>query len=182
MSDIPPSLTLEQLNQLGVDAAHTAFMQCCVAERWVQAMTMARPFESVKQLLDLADSFWEALGEADFLQAFEGHPKIGDVTSLRQKYASTKQLAAGEQASVNDASESVIQALAVGNQQYEQRFGFIFIVCATGKSAAEMLALLQTRLGHEREQELLIAAAEQAKITRIRLHKLLSVETASQQD
>ena len=166
-------MTLEQLNQLASAEATTAFMQCCVAERWVEAMVAARPFASVEQLYDAADSIWQGLEEADYLQAFEGHPKIGDVTSLKQKYASTKQLAAGEQSSVNDATDEVIQALADGNTEYEQRYGFIFIVCATGKSAAEMLALLQARLHNERSVEVQNAADEQAKITRIRINKLL---------
>lgn len=182
MSNPISAMTLAQLNDLPETAATTAFMQCCVAERWVAAMVNARPFESRQQLLDLADSFWEALAEADFLQAFEGHPKIGDVTSLKQKYASTKQLAAGEQSSVNSASDEVIQALAEGNQHYQQRYGFIFIVCATGKTAAEMLALLQARLHNERDVELRLAAAEQAKITRIRINKLLAADAASTQE
>ncbi len=166
-------MTLEQLNQLPTAEAITAFMQCCVAERWVQGMVAARPFSSVEHLYDAADKIWQELEEADYLQAFEGHPKIGDVTSLKQKYASTKQLAVGEQSSVNQATDDVIQALALGNAEYEQRYGFIFIVCATGKSAAEMLALLKARLFNERTLELQNAADEQAKITHIRIEKLL---------
>lgn len=169
-------MTLEHLNQLPADAAKTAFTQCCVAERWVQGMVAARPFVSVERLFDSADAIWARLDEADYLQAFEGHPKIGDVSSLKQKYASTKQLAAGEQSSVSQATDDVIQALADGNAEYEQRYGFIFIVCATGKSAAEMLALLQARLHNERAEEVQNAAGEQAKITRIRLNKLLEVQ------
>lgn len=169
-------MTLEQLNQLAADEANTAFMQCCVAERWVQGMVAAQPFASVKQLFETADSLWNGLDEADYLQAFEGHPKIGDVTSLKKKYASTKQLAAGEQSSVNQATDDVIQALADGNTAYEQRYGFIFIVCATGKSAADMLALLQARMHNERADEVQNAAAEQAKITQIRINKLLEAQ------
>ena len=95
------------------------------------------------------------------------------MNSLRKKYASTKALAAGEQSAVSQASEETLQALAQGNLDYEKKFGFIFIVCATGKSALEMLELLQARLPNTREQELLNAAREQHAITVLRLQKLL---------
>ncbi|WP_369856497.1 2-oxo-4-hydroxy-4-carboxy-5-ureidoimidazoline decarboxylase [Candidatus Thalassolituus haligoni] len=168
-------MTLEQLNQLPADEAATAFAQCCVSQRWIQQMVAARPFLSAEQLQQQAENFWQALAEADYLEAFEGHPKIGDISSLQQKYASTKALAAGEQSSVNAANDAIINALAEGNQSYEQRYGFIFIVCATGKSAAEMLALLQARLSNNRATEVQNAADEQAKITRIRINKLLGI-------
>lgn len=167
-------MKLEQLNALSVEEATTAFMQCCVAERWVKKMVNGRPYLSSEDLFQRADLYWGKMLEADLLQAFEGHPKIGDVHSLKQKYASTKQLAAGEQSAVNAANDEVLQRLAAGNQAYDQRFGFIFIVCATGKSAAEMLALLEARLPNERDVELLNAAEEQRKITQIRLQKLLA--------
>ena len=168
-------MTLEQLNQLPADEAATAFAQCCVSQRWIQQMVAARPFLSAEQLQQQAENFWQALAEADYLEAFEGHPKIGDVSSLQQKYASTKALAAGEQSSVNAANDAIINALAEGNQSYEQRYGFIFIVCASGKSAAEMLALLPARLSNNRATEVQNAADEQAKITRIRINKLLGI-------
>ncbi len=168
-------MTLEQLNQLPADEAATAFAQCCVSQRWIQQMVAARPFLSAEQLQQQAENFWQALAEADYLEAFEGHPKIGDISSLQQKYASTKALAAGEQSSVNAANDAIINALAEGNQSYEQRYGFIFIVCASGKSAAEMLALLQARLSNNRATEVQNAADEQAKITRIRINKLLGI-------
>lgn len=167
-------MTLEQLNQLSVAEAKTAFSQCCVSERWIEQMVTARPFSSVEELYLQAETIWQALQEGDYLQAFEGHPKIGDVSSLKQKYASTKQLAAGEQSSVQVAGDDVIDALAQGNSDYEDKFGFIFIVCATGKSAAEMMALLQARLPNDPVTEIQLAADEQAKITRIRMNKLLA--------
>ncbi|RZK26134.1 MAG: OHCU decarboxylase, partial [Hymenobacter sp.] len=114
------------------------------------------------------------LSEADWREAFTHHPKIGDVSALREKFASTATWAAGEQGAVRQASQSTLEALAAGNEAYAQRFGYIFIVCATGKSAAEMLALLQARLPHEPAQEIKIAMSEQAKITRLRLEKLLA--------
>ena len=113
----------------------------------------------------MAETCWANKSEADFLEAFLHHLKIGDFDSLREKFSSTTHLA---------ASEEILQELAKGNADFQQKFGFIFIVCATGKSAAEMLELLQKRLPKSRERELQIAAGEQAKITRIRLGKLLA--------
>ena len=97
------------------------------------------------------------------------HPKIGDRESLRARFPATHELSAREQSGINGATEEVLTALADGNRAYEDKFGFIFIVCATGKRADEMLALLRARLGHDRATELRIAAEEQARITAIRL-------------
>jgi 2-oxo-4-hydroxy-4-carboxy-5-ureidoimidazoline decarboxylase len=138
-------------------------------------MLDSRPFASSQALFDRADDEWQNLAEEDYLQAFDGHPKIGDVNSLRAKYANTKELAAGEQAQVNAASDDVMQNLAQGNSNYQNKFGFIFIVCATGKSARQMLALLLDRLENDRETELLNAAEEQRKIFQLRLRKLVEV-------
>ena len=171
MSDL--NYTLDELNVLSTEDAKVAFSNCCTSDSWIAGMVEARPFSSLEQCHETAISVWANCGEADFLQAFEGHPKIGDVTSLREKYAHTKKLASGEQSSVDEASEEVIQDLANGNTAYEEKNGFIFIVCATGKSAAEMLELLNQRLPNEREVELKNAAAEQAKITAIRINKLI---------
>lgn len=166
--------SLSELNVLPAEGASVAFSNCCTSHGWIDGMVAARPFFSLEQCHEVALSVWTGLGVQDFLQAFEGHPKIGDVTSLREKYARTKKLAAGEQSSVDDASEEVIQALAAGNTAYQQKNGFIFIVCATGKSALEILELLNQRLLNERAEELNNAAAEQAKITTIRIDKLIS--------
>src|SRR5262249_5689370 len=108
----------------------------------------------------------------DWLEAFAAHPRIGAVESLRKKFATTAAWAAGEQAGVAGAPETVLQALADGNRRYEGRFGHIFIVCATGKNAARTLARLEQRLANAPGEELRVAAAEQAKITRLRLEKL----------
>ncbi len=107
------------------------------------------------------------------MQAFEGHPKIGDVNSLREKYADTRAMASGEQGGVAGASERVVQELSEGNRQYEEQNGFIFIVCATGKSAGEMLSLLQSRLPNPRGEEIKNACLEQEKITALRIQKML---------
>jgi len=161
------------LNALAEPAAAEALWQCCGSERWVAALLAARPYASTYALHDHAERIWQSLGEGDYLEAFAHHPQIGeDLAALRQRFASTHALAAGEQAGVQGADEATLLALREGNRAYRERFGFIFIVYATGKSAAEMLKLLQERIVNEPAAEILLAAVEQAKITRLRLDKL----------
>ncbi len=166
-------MSLQTLNDAGEAEAARLLAQCCSSQSWISRLVSARPFVSVSDLSTAADAVWAELAETDFLEAFEGHPKIGDVNSLKQKYADSKQLAAGEQAAVDTASGEVVAALAAGNTDYENKFGFIFIVCASGKSASEMLGLLRARLPNTREQELLNAAEEQRRIFQLRLEKML---------
>jgi 2-oxo-4-hydroxy-4-carboxy-5-ureidoimidazoline decarboxylase len=166
-------MSLEEINQASsADAAHM-FRQCCTSQHWIERMVTTRPYASADALRQQADNHWRDMAEADYLEAFDGHPKIGDVGSLKAKYANTKALAAGEQSGVNVATDEVIQRLAAGNRQYEETFGFIFIVCATGKSAEQMTDLLEARLPNERAVELGNAAEEQRKIFHIRLNQLL---------
>lgn len=166
-------MNLTQLNELSFDETIHTFMQCCTSTAWVNAMVQARPFMDKQDLATKADSAWQGLTEADYLEAFEGHPQIGNVDTLRAKYANTKELASGEQSLVNEATEQVITALSQGNTDYLEKFGFIFIVCATGKSAAQMVALLQARLLNDKATELVNAAEEQRKIFHLRLYKLV---------
>ena len=166
-------MTLEQLNRSNEADATAAFTQCCSAQRWVERMVIDRPFESLDELLEISDRIWEECDVEDYMEAFEGHPRIGDVESLAKKYANTKGWAGGEQKGVEGADRDVIERLAKGNADYEERFGHIFIVCATGKTAAEMLALLEARMDNDPEHELQVAAGGQNRITRIRLKKLL---------
>jgi 2-oxo-4-hydroxy-4-carboxy-5-ureidoimidazoline decarboxylase len=161
------------LNALAEAEARAALERCCGARRWVAAMLSRRPFPSTAALHAAAEEVWAALARADFLEAFAHHPPIGaSVEELRARFASTGAWASQEQGGVKDAGESVLEALRAGNAAYQARFGYIFIVCATGKSAGEMLALLQARLQNPPEVELQRAAAEQARITRLRLDKL----------
>ncbi|KAA0694137.1 2-oxo-4-hydroxy-4-carboxy-5-ureidoimidazoline decarboxylase [Halopseudomonas laoshanensis] len=166
-------MTLEQFNQMPEAEAETLMRDCCAAEAWVRGMVGARPFASPEALHGSARALWPSLMESDWLAAFEAHPKIGDIKSLKARYASTEAMASGEQAGARVASEAVLHRLKEGNDAYYAKFGFIFIVCATGKSAEQMLELLEARLPNERAEEIRIAAAEQAKITHIRLDKLL---------
>ena len=136
---------------------------------------MVRPFASEQELINIAAAVWndrQILQTDDWLEAFSAHPKIGE-TKQAQPERSAK-WSAGEQAGMNAADDSVKQNLADANREYYEKFGFIFIVCATGKTANEMLELCRERLGNDRETEIEIAAAEQQKITEIRLRKLLS--------
>ncbi|MBA6391298.1 2-oxo-4-hydroxy-4-carboxy-5-ureidoimidazoline decarboxylase [Colwellia sp. BRX10-3] len=166
-------MNLAQLNELTVDETSHIFMQCCTSATWVAGMVKARPFADKQDLKTKADIAWQGLDEADYLEAFEGHPQIGNVDTLRAKYANTKELASGEQSSVSEATEQVIKSLSQGNADYLEKFGFIFIVCATGKSAAQMVELLQERLPNDKATELANAAEEQRKIFHLRLEKLI---------
>ena len=132
-------------------------------------MLQRRPFRSVDNLLAAARAEWFALTPDDWRAAFRHHPKIGDGESMRARFPTTAQLSETEQHGVAGASDAVLDALVEGNRAYEAKFGYIFIVCATGKTAEEMLALLRRRLGNEPQAELLTAAGEQAKITELRL-------------
>jgi len=160
---------LVQFNNMTIAQAKQVLMQMCTSEVWGDKVVQARPFESLLALQQTADFVWQHLSEADYLQAFDGHPKIGDVNSLRAKYAHTKAVASDEQAAVNKADEAVLHDLAILNEQYLTKFGFIFIVCATGKSAEQMLCLLKARLPNDRETELKNAVEEQRKIFQLRL-------------
>lgn len=166
-------MTLQELNKLSQPELKEALLKCCGSSTWVKMMMTYFPEDNMEALLDCAEELWSECSEDDWKEAFSHHPKIGDVESLTKKFAATANWASGEQASVNTASKETIEALAEGNRLYEERFGYIFIVCATGKSAEEMLSLLQVRLNNKPEDEIKIAAAEQNKITKLRLQKLI---------
>lgn len=161
------------LDGLSEDDARAALSRCCGASRWVEGMLARRPFVDGDALVRAAREVWATMERADVLEAFTHHPRIGaDMAALREKLAATEAWSAGEQQSVAAASEDTLRRLRDGNLAYEARYGHIFIVCATGKSAEEMLALLEARMHHEPDEELAIAAGEQMKITEIRLAKL----------
>lgn len=169
-----------RLDAMDDAAARVALTRCCGAARWVAGMLERRPFGRDAAVLQAADAVWATMDEADRLEAFSHHPEIGaDIDALRRKFrGGDLAWSSGEQSGVAAADEDVLVRLRDANVRYRQRFGFIFIVCATGKSAAQMLALLEAREGNDRAAELDIAAAEQAKITRLRLEKL-AMESAS---
>jgi 2-oxo-4-hydroxy-4-carboxy-5-ureidoimidazoline decarboxylase len=155
------------------EEARKALFRCCGSRRWVEGMLERRPFGSEVALAHAAELVWEALDAADYLEAFAEHPPIGgDLAALEAKFVATAAWSSAEQAGVARADRQTLVALAAGNREYRERFGFTFIVCASGRSAEEMLGGLQRRLGNERAPEILVAAREQAKITWLRLQKL----------
>ena len=166
-------MTIESLNSLIYSEANEQFELCCGAANWIQKMNRNRPFQNENEVYKKAESIWFSLSSDDWLEAFTHHPKIGNIESLRKKFHNTKSISENEQSGVNDAAESTLKDLAESNQLYEDKFGFIFIVCATGKSADEMLALIKIRLNNNANAEMRNAAKEQNKITQLRLKKLL---------
>lgn len=165
---------LRHLNLLADDEMRAAFRRCCGSGRWVEAMVAARPFATRLALHEAASRAWRALDRRDWLEAFSHHPRIGDGEALRARFAGT--WSGGEQAAAAGASEETLRDLVAANGEYERQFGHIFVVCATGRSAQEMLADLRRRLDAAPAAELETAAAEQEKITALRLDKLLAEE------
>lgn len=166
-------MNIQTLNSAPPHEAKKWFSQCCTASRWVDAMVSSRPFDNQDQLLETASMQWRTLQNQDFIEAFEGHPMIGNPDSLKEKYRNTHAMASGEQSGMKQATDDVILELARLNLEYFEKFGFIFIVCATGKSAGEMLELIQSRINNDDDSEIAIAAREQEKITAIRINKLI---------
>ncbi|HEV8061816.1 MAG TPA: 2-oxo-4-hydroxy-4-carboxy-5-ureidoimidazoline decarboxylase [Gemmataceae bacterium] len=163
---------LAHLNEISFAEAQAAFMRCCGSQRWAEMMAGLRPFATPADLFVAADAAFANLARVDWLEAFAAHPRIGDLEVLRKKFATTAAWCASEQSGVVEADDDVLRALADGNQRYEERFGYLFIVCAAGKGAAEMLEMLRNRLENAPADEFSIAAGEQALITRLRLEKL----------
>jgi OHCU decarboxylase len=167
------SESLSRLNALPEDVAEAELLKCCGSTLWARRMAGERPFHNLQELLAKAESVWWALDAEDWLEAFSRHPKIGERESARAQAETARSWSEQEQAGTNSADEETKRELMIGNRLYEEKFGHIYIICATGKSADEMLALLKERLGNERQTELRNAAEEQRKITELRLRKLL---------
>lgn len=167
----------KRIDDLAEPEALAAFLRCCGSRRWAETMLRGRPYLDEPALLAAAESAFAPLERSDWLEAFSHHPRIGDRGSLAERFPQTAGWSASEQGGVAGAGEDVLGALLRANREYEARFGHIFIVCATGKSAGEMLGLLRLRLPNPPDMELEIAAAEQRKITAIRLQKLLAEVT-----
>ena len=159
-------------NEADESAAMEAMLACCASRRWSHAMVALRPFTSVESLSLTADEVWSTMEESDWMEAFAAHPRIGERKATPQKTTAAV-WSEQEQSSTASAAQQVLADLAEGNALYAHRFGFTYIVCATGKSAEEMLAILQRRLTNDRETELRGAAEQQRQITQIRLGKWL---------
>ena len=163
------------LNQLTAEEARNELLKCCGATRWADAVEQSRPYGNLEDLIARAIEIWWSLAAADWLEAFRSHPKIGEQKTTQPVAAQSQQWSTQEQRGVQNAPPEAVDKLARLNREYEEKFGFIFIVCATGKSSDEILALLEQRLNNAPEVELPIAAAEQARITELRLRKLLDL-------
>lgn len=166
-------VSIAELDAMPESQAKRLLADCCGASRWVAGMAARRPFRSRAAVLSAADEIWLSLDPGDWREAFSHHPRIGERKSGSAQSERGSAWAASEQSGVERSHENVLSALAAANREYEQRFGHIYIVFATGKSAEEMLALASKRLRNDPDVELRIAAEEQRKITRLRLDKLL---------
>lgn len=167
--------SLEQLNTEPREKVFDAFLSCCGSMKWAMMMVEARPFADVASLHETAERIWWQLRPGDWLEAFASHPKIGERKAEQIVSEQSSKWSASEQAGINNAANETLAALAKANREYEERFGYIFIVCAAGKSSEEMLALCRQRLANDHEIEIQNAAEEQRKITAIRLDKLLGI-------
>jgi 2-oxo-4-hydroxy-4-carboxy-5-ureidoimidazoline decarboxylase len=159
----------QRLDSASPDDARRLLFTCCGSTRWVDRMLKRRPFGGLTRLLSASEDCWRALAPDDWREAFSHHPKIGDRDLSQARFAATRHLSEAEQAGVAGAPAAVIRDLADANRDYEARFGYVFIICATGRSAEEVLANLRSRLTNDPAAELRIAAAEQARITALRL-------------
>jgi 2-oxo-4-hydroxy-4-carboxy-5-ureidoimidazoline decarboxylase len=160
---------LGRLNALPADDAEAALRGCCASRRWAALVAAGRPYATAGALLDAAEQVWSALDDTDWLQAFAAHPRIGDLAA-----AGRDPNAHREQAAAAGGPADTAAALAEGNRRYEERFGHVFLVFASGRGAGELLEVLRARLANTPAHELVVAAGEQARISRLRLERLLA--------
>jgi 2-oxo-4-hydroxy-4-carboxy-5-ureidoimidazoline decarboxylase len=166
--DAGPAGPLARLNALGPDAARAELLTCCSSVTWADLVAAARPYPSVDAVLARSDAVVAAMTTADLAGALAGHPRIGE------RPAPDAAWSRHEQSGVLGAEERITRALAEGNAAYERQFGHIYLVCASGRSAAELLELLEDRLDNDPETEWGVVRTELAKINQIRLRKLLA--------
>lgn len=158
-------MTLDELNRMPARSAADALKLCCGSRRWAEGVTACRPFLDVADLHRAADATSNTLGREDWLEAFRSHPKIGEMKNISG-------WSEKEQQGMTSTADDVRRRLVQLNREYQDRFGFIFIICADGKSGEEMLAQLEERIQNRPEEEMRIASAEQVKIVHLRLNKL----------
>jgi 2-oxo-4-hydroxy-4-carboxy-5-ureidoimidazoline decarboxylase len=176
---------VRRLNHLPAGEDRQALLACCASTRWVDRMLSQRPFKDANEVFTAATRLWNDLGREDWLEAFAAHPRLGESRpggqagrraepapghgALGEAWSET------EQAGVGSADADVKAALAQANRDYEAKFGWIYLACATGRSAEELLDLARRRMANAPDEELKVAAAEQDRITRLRLEKLLAI-------
>jgi OHCU decarboxylase len=164
---------VEHLNSLTHDAAEAELLKCCGSTAWACGVATRRPFRDADELLRMAVEVWSTLESDDWLEAFSRHPKIGERKAATAQTQEEQSWSKREQSGVDAADEAARAELSELNRVYEERFGYVFIICATGRSAAEMLAELRSRLRNDHATEITRAAEEQRRITQLRLRKLL---------
>lgn len=162
---------LEEFAALSGAAAERALLTCCSSPAWAHAVAAGRPYAGVEELLGAADRALAELSEDEIDRGLAGHPRIGD----RPDNANS----AREQAAMSEADDAVRAAIAAGNREYEAKFGQVYLVCATGRTPAELLAILHERLGNDLAEERRIVRVELAKINRIRLRRLVKAEESA---
>ena len=160
-------MTLEAINKGEREETRAVLLRCCGSEQWAEQILDRRPFQNTEAILAAAESVWWSLAARDCLQAFAAHPRIGA--------KKLSEWCAREQSGLDSTSERVLERLARGNEAYEERFGWIFLINASGKDGSEILRLMESRLANESDVELRIAAGEQAQIISIRLRRLLGL-------
>jgi 2-oxo-4-hydroxy-4-carboxy-5-ureidoimidazoline decarboxylase len=165
---------LAHWNALPPDEAIRAIVPCCGSQTWAEAMVSRRPMNEEAALLAASDDIWQGLGEADWLEAFRSHPRIGESHAEKTVQPQSSAWSEQEQQKAAAADAAVKMALKWGNREYERKFGRIFIVCATGKSASEILEILRRRLHNDDATELQQAAEEQRQIMHLRLKKWIA--------
>jgi OHCU decarboxylase len=165
--------TLAQLNALPREEAERELITCCGSRAWAREVAGGRPYVDIDSLLAASDRVWCALSPHDWLEAFSKHPRIGE-HAARSAPDLERRWSEGEQSRAREARPAVLTELATMNAEYENRFGHVFLICATGKSAAEILEEARARLNNDRDRELRVAAEEQRRITHLRLRKLLT--------
>ena len=163
---------LARLNALPRDEAEAELLRCCGSTAWAARVAAGRPYPSLEALRAAGDAVWWSLGAADWLEAFSRHPRIGESRAARPD-GGDGSWSRREQAGVATAADETRAALAEGNAAYEARFGWIYLVCASGRSGEELLAVLRARLGNDPDTELRVAAEEQRRITHLRLERLV---------
>jgi 2-oxo-4-hydroxy-4-carboxy-5-ureidoimidazoline decarboxylase len=170
---------LARWNTLPSDEAATEILSCCGSRAWGANLAARRPFPNEQTLFAAADECWQNLPEADWLEAFRSHPRIGGQHAQKKTTAVSAAWSRSEQSRMSEADDTILQRMREGHRQYEERFGRIFIVCASGKQPAEMLSILERRLTNDPAQELLEAATQQQQIMQLRLRKWLAQTEAA---
>jgi len=171
---VDPAASLERLNRLALNKAVQEFLDCCGSRKWAKAMAQGRPYATHTDLFVMADRLWLLLGKADWLETFHHHPPIGGTRARAKRSAAASRWSIKEQSASQKASPEILASLAAENRTYAEKFGYVFLISATGKTSEEILQALRRRLPNDAETEWRAAAEEQRQITRLRLEKLLT--------